>query len=188
MRFLSIALLLGFVGMVACVSDAPDTSCEDYCVKVNKVCVGSDAQFVTATGTMDPMPSCRAICALYPKDKTSTSSLKCRVDQLTQSSEGKVPLHQVCMDAGPFSDACGGRVTNFCNIDVALCGTIAFASEAACETAMSGVTDGLDKGVNDPITMVNTKLCRFYHVEKTTESATVHCPHTKAPVSPICVN
>jgi hypothetical protein len=92
------------------------------------------------------------------------------------------------MDAGPFSEICGGRIANFCRINLAQCGMTVFGSQQECESAMAGVVDGLDKGVNDDVVPgANTKLCRFYHLEKAFESATLHCPHTKAPVSPVCV-
>jgi hypothetical protein len=193
MRWFGFVFVIGAASIVACVGDAPDTSCDAYCAQIANVCTGSDAQYVFLTGTMDTSSSCHAICALFPKTMEAIgNSQKCRADQLTLVDEAKgnaMQVHQHCMDAGPFSEICGGRNANFCRIDIAQCGATAFGTQADCEAAFANVPDGLDKGVNDSgVPAINTKACRFYHVEKTTEAVMTHCPHTKAPVSPVCVN
>lgn len=181
------------IALVACVSDSADSSCSTYCATINKACTGSNAQFTFQTGTMDPSQACLALCPLLPQTGQAVgNTLKCRANQLSLVDEAKgdpATLHARCMDAGPFSEICGGRIANFCKLDAVQCGTMAFGSEQACESAMAGVKPGLDQGVNDaPVPAVNTAVCRFYHLLKTVESAQTHCPHTRAPMSPVCVN
>jgi len=177
--------------LAACISDAPDNSCDSYCSAMAKACAGSDAQYVFATGTMDPTASCKAICAQFPKTGDVTGNTqKCRAAQLSTVDEAKgnaMMVHQRCMDSGPFSEICGGGVANYCRLNLAICSAFpAFGSQQDCETALTPIANGFDKGVNDDgVPSLNTKVCRFYHIEKATDVAATHCPHTKSP-SPVC--
>src|SRR6185436_10004014 len=72
------AVLVSLLALVSCVSESPDTTCADYCVAVNKECMGLDAQYVNnASG--DPGPACNAICARIPLSRDAGSnSIACR--------------------------------------------------------------------------------------------------------------
>ena len=177
---------------IACVSEAPDTSCEVYCKQITTACAGSDAQYTFLTGSMSAIEACNAACATFPKTmETTGNTQKCRAAQLTLVDEAKgnpAEVHTRCMEAGPFSEICGGRVANFCRYDISVCGMTAFGSQQACESAFGSVADGLDKGVNDNgVPSLNTKACYFYHLQKATEpnGTALHCRHTKVP-SPVC--
>lgn len=194
MRFVSAVFGSALIALVACVSDAPDTTCNQYCDAITKECKDLDAQYVNnASG--DPVPACLAICGRIPLSRDAgQNSIACRMTATSSASElrGDPKMHHLrCIDAGPFSDMCGGIVQNFCRLDLALCTNGPFATEAACTMGFPMIPkDQTDvMGINDPtITTQNSKLCRLYHVEKATEDPTLHCPHTNAPVSPICVN
>lgn len=194
MRWITGAIGSALIALVSCVSDAPDTTCPDYCAAVNKECMGLDAQYVNnASG--DPSAACNAICAKIPLSRDAGSnSIACRAAAASSASELRADpkMHHLrCIDAGPFSDMCGGIVQNFCKLETAICAGNPYATEAACLSAFPMIAkDNTDvMGINDPtITTQNSKLCRLYHIEKATEDPTLHCPHTSAPVSPICVN
>jgi hypothetical protein len=189
-RFL-VAALGSLVALVACVSDVPDPTCPEYCNAILKECKDADAQYVTTGG--DPMPSCLAICGKFPLSRDAGSnSIACRKTAISSASELTGAMHHArCLDAGPFSDMCGGVVQNFCHLETALCPGNPYANEGTCLTAFPMIAkDNSDvMTVNDPaVPTQNSKLCRFYHIEKATEDPVLHCPHTNAPVSPICVN
>lgn len=120
------------------------------------------------------------------------NSIACRKGAATSANEvkaDKAAHHARCMDAGPFSPRCGGMIANFCKVELALCPGMPFPSEAACNSALPMVMkDGFDvSNVNDPMTPSrNSKLCRFYHIEKATEDPVTHCPHANSPTSPVC--
>ncbi len=194
MRWLALVVVSAGVLVVACVSDAVDTTCPEYCSFVTAECKDADAQYVLKPGTTDQMPACLAICMHFPPARTAGSnSIACRKTAASSASEIKdmKAHHARCMDAGPFSEMCGGTVANFCRVEQALCPGSPFATEAACAAALPMVMkDAFDTmGINDlGVPDQSSKLCRFYHVEKALEDPGLHCPHTNSPVSPICLN
>lgn len=179
--------------VLSCVSSDSEQVCRSYCQDIAAECKGADAQYAARTGDAnDFVTTCLSVCAAFPKTGGKVGdTLECRRAALTTASEAKADPkahHQHCVESGPFSDLCGGTVANFCALEEALCPGNPFANRDACAGAFTTVPDGpTTMGINDPeVATANTKLCRGYHLEKSTEDATTHCPHTSAPNSPVC--
>src|SRR5258706_15274257 len=97
------------LALVACVSDAADPTCPEYCAAILKECTGPDVQYVVSGD--DAMPACLAICGKFPLARDAgNNSIACRKTATSSASELRADAkmhHARCVDAGPFSDICG---------------------------------------------------------------------------------
>lgn len=192
MRFRALVLLILPLGAAAfaCVGDPvpvpAEVSCSTYCSDLATTCTGDNTQFVDAL-------TCNKFCgqmSLGSLGNDGEDSVACR---LTNVSSAKEPgsEHDGCVFAGIATNCGAGngdkQCEAFCKLDLAVCGDLAYASQAECTTACAAwpktFTGKIFGSTGD------TLQCRVYHLQLSqTGSATdrtTHCPHTK-PVSGKC--
>jgi hypothetical protein len=142
LRFRSVLVLVGVVGGgagvygLACVNSAPvDLTCPTYCNQIAAICTGTAAQYPTA----DNGVTCNNVCdgGMPPgqPNQGGVNSVNCRNMFLSNAKEDTDPnqLYSDCMGAGISSPSCpSDPCTAFCNVDIALCGTV-----------MTGYTNGV---------------------------------------------
>jgi hypothetical protein len=169
-------------------SGAPDSgdaspgeiSCTIYCNLMQQNCTGDLKEY----GSSDV---CMKMCKeLEPgfAGETMTNTVACR--QYHAAAAANDP-HFHCPHAGPLGgQTCGEKLCDsYCLLDVALCGTRAFASETDCRAACAQFKVDTDAG-DLTEESGNTFNCRLYHLEQAYGvSADLHCPHTGV-VSAMC--
>ncbi|HEX7604171.1 MAG TPA: hypothetical protein VF316_21280 [Polyangiaceae bacterium] len=174
---------------LACVGDATpapaEISCSRYCSDIATVCTGDNVQFTDT-------PTCNRFCGQMTLGTLNSGddSVACR---LTNVSNAKEPgsEHDSCIFAGVATNCGTGngdkQCDAFCKLDRALCGDLAYKSQAECATACaawSKVFTGPTIGSTG-----NTLQCRVYHLQlsQTGNEAdrVTHCPHT-LPTSAKC--
>lgn len=158
---------------------APALSCGDYCTNVAANCTADDEQYPSEA-------SCLAICATFAegeKGATTGNTLGCRDYHGGDPASMAPQVH--CIHAGPLGGGdtfCGDVCESFCAINLAVCGTVAYADQMACETACAGFP-GLDMvPYNTGAVSGDSLACRMYHLSVAAQSdmdAGIHCPHTQ---------
>ena len=153
-------------------------SCENYCAIVMTNCTGPNAEYTSSA-------VCMAMCAkmaLGAPPDTSNDTVACR--QFNASAAAGSPAID-CPRAGPTgADQCGAdHCVAWCALDIALCGTMAYADQASCVSACHSFAYSMRQDIAQ--TSGNTMNCRIYHLEAayTLGAADVafHCPHTGSP-------
>lgn len=148
-------------------------SCPAYCDLIMAGCGGPNAEY----GSRDV---CLSMCEHIEPGfigETQTNTLACR--QHYAAAAANDPAGN-CRKAGPLGGGvCGTNpCDSYCLLDIALCGTRAFATPAACRTEC-----GSFRFVQTVGTITeqsgNTLNCRIYHLEQAYGvSLEAHCPHT----------
>jgi hypothetical protein len=154
-------------------------SCDNYCTLAMLNCTATNAIYVDK-GT------CLSMCAnmtLGTAPDTSNDTVACR--QSYAQAAAMNPSTNCPIAGLTGGDTCGtSHCKAWCAQDVAVCGTTAFATKAACETACASFTYSTTSG-DIAATTGNTMNCRIYHVEKAAQNAgalkATHCPHTGSP-------
>jgi hypothetical protein len=156
-------------------------SCENYCTLVTTNCTGQNAEY-----SSPGKDTCMAMCAnmtLGARPDTTHDTVACRQD-IAAAAQGNPST--LCPQAGPTGgDVCGAdHCAAWCALDIAKCGTIAFADAGACVTACTALP--YDKAAGDVAQLTgNTMNCRIYHLEAAYANdgglSATHCPHTGTP-------
>jgi len=175
--------------------------CPTYCSAIAAACTGDNAQYSTATTSMN----CAATCALFPKGTaadTSGDTLGCRLYHIQNVTKtGDAATH--CPHAGPggakvdaATGTCGASAcADFCALEVAVCGTkdanganAQYQNTADCMSSCANFTK--TPAYNATTQSGNTFACRLYHVTNAavdTASAANHCKHTGPTPTQACI-
>jgi hypothetical protein len=135
---LLLALPLGAaVAVFACVGDATpppaEISCPKYCADMATVCTGINAQFADA-------PTCLTFCGQMSLGVANSGddTVACRLSNVSNAKESGSE-HDSCIYAGVATNCGSGngdkQCEAFCKLDRALCGDLAYTSQAECTTA-----------------------------------------------------
>jgi hypothetical protein len=136
------------------------------------------------------MTHCTDACAGFgwatgSSTDASGNTLGCRIDHALLAT-GSATAAQ-CRDAGPVGfTVCGTtNCDDFCNADVAVCGTMAYADLATCLSVCAGWTDSSNPDLSSPSGQL---ACRVYHLTNAAHAgaAAGHCPHTSAGGGGVC--
>lgn len=176
--------------------DAPPLlaqNCATYCTEISTACTAANQQYNPA------LMNCAATCAKFAMG-TGTDmagdTLGCRLWHIQNITVRAQPAATHCAHAGPAGAAlaaatgvCGANAcANFCKLQVSVCGTAQYASEAECNTMCAGFAKTPE--YNAATTSGNTLACRVYHITNAAVSAaaaTTHCPHTGPTPAAACI-
>jgi hypothetical protein len=145
-------------------------------------CTGANAQYLA-------MANCMNACTTFgwavgTTSDSSGNTLGCRVTHAQLAAS--VPM-QHCPHAGPLGGTvCGASdCGDFCAADVAVCGTIAYPSLAACMTSCTAFTD---MSAPDLAGGTGQLGCRTYHLTNAAAAGAAggHCPHTSMSGGGVC--
>jgi hypothetical protein len=155
-------------------------SCETYCSLMSANCSGTRLQYLTPD-------VCLAMCPVFDLgalDDDAKPSLGCRQKHAALAANDPA-TH--CASAGPLGgNLCGDRCKNFCAVEIARCGILAYLEKecsAACpmfayDPSLSITSDQENDTLN----------CRSYHLQASYPNDTAratHCVHT-AKASDMC--
>ena len=146
------------------------------------MCTGDNTQFASTA-------TCTKFCGqmtLGTLTNTGEDSVACRQTNVSNAKEPGSE-HDSCIFGGIASNCGGSQCEAFCKLDRALCGDLAYKSQAECTTACAAwpkVFTGATIGSTG-----DTLQCRVYHLQlsQTGNEAdrVTHCPHT-LPISAKC--
>ncbi len=154
-------------------------SCENYCSLVMLNCTGQNAEYINKD-------TCLSMCATMTQGTlpdTTNDTVACRQ---SHAGAAQASPSAECPSAGPTGgDTCGtSHCAAWCALDIARCGTIAYANQAACVTACAAFAYNKSNG-DIAQTTGATMNCRIYHVEAAYQNDgglfMTHCPHTGSP-------
>lgn len=201
----NLLLLLVLVGCGSSDNKTTDAAvqavtCTDYCNEIASACTGANAQYGGANAA-DVTAHCMSTCGAFdPSSNQSGATLGCHAYHATNAMTMDPTVH--CPHAGPGGDVigmagiCGDPCTNFCQIEIAACGTMGaagnttgqYASMSDCMTKCAMFSTATPYKVNTtalPSTNPSgdNLACRLYHATNAIISgqAAVHCPHTAGP-------
>ncbi len=152
-------------------------TCANYCAAVMSACTGDNAEYLTNS-------TCLEMCAtmtLGTLGDTTGDTVACRQSFAQMAAADPTTT---CPSAGPTGgDVCGSnRCVPWCQLDVDLCGTIAYPDVPTCESACAAFPYN-DNGETVELTG-DTLNCRIYHIEAAYGSPDgstlqmLHCSHT----------